>query len=160
MTQRVRTLLVIRPTVLTLWVIFLLNFCHTNGLVSSFKKWLRRCISSFSQDEIKELVQKMSTKMTTKILDLKKLSFWLSRHLKELLSRIRIAIEGGGGKSLLWIEKVRVKDKTYIWVSVWWKTKNQSWEIYTSRIHWVARGTGTPKECVYYESRKRELKRR
>ena len=25
---------------------------------------------------------------------------------------------------LLWIEKVRDKDKTYIWVSVWWKTKN------------------------------------
>ena len=25
---------------------------------------------------------------------------------------------------LLWIDKVRAKDKTYIWVSVWWKTKN------------------------------------
>jgi hypothetical protein len=25
---------------------------------------------------------------------------------------------------LLWIKKERVKDKTYIWVSVWWKTKN------------------------------------
>ncbi len=34
----------------------------------------------------------------------------------------------------------------YIWVSVWWKTKNEIWEIYTSRIHWVARGTGTPKD--------------
>ena len=26
--------------------------------------------------------------------------------------------------SLLWIDKVRVKDKTYLGVSVWWKTKN------------------------------------
>jgi hypothetical protein len=26
---------------------------------------------------------------------------------------------------LLWIKKARVKDKTYIWVSVWWKTKNE-----------------------------------
>jgi len=25
---------------------------------------------------------------------------------------------------LLWIDKVRAKDKTYIWVSVWWKTTN------------------------------------
>ena len=25
---------------------------------------------------------------------------------------------------LLWIDKTRAKDKTYIWVSVWWKTKN------------------------------------
>ena len=25
---------------------------------------------------------------------------------------------------LLWIEKTRDKDKTYIWVSVWWKTTN------------------------------------
>ncbi len=33
------------------------------------------------------------------------------------------------------------KDKTYIWVSVWWKTK-----IYTTHIHWVTRGTGTPKD--------------
>ncbi len=24
---------------------------------------------------------------------------------------------------LLWIEKAKVKDKTYIWVSVWWKTQ-------------------------------------
>ncbi len=25
---------------------------------------------------------------------------------------------------LLWIDKTRAKDKTYIWVSVWWKTTN------------------------------------
>jgi hypothetical protein len=25
---------------------------------------------------------------------------------------------------LLWVDKARAKDKTYIWVSVWWKTKN------------------------------------
>jgi hypothetical protein len=25
---------------------------------------------------------------------------------------------------LLWIDTARVKDKTYIWVSVWWKTEN------------------------------------
>ncbi len=25
---------------------------------------------------------------------------------------------------LLWIKKARTKDKPYIWVSVWWKTKN------------------------------------
>ncbi len=47
---------------------------------------------------------------------------------------------------LLWIKKARDKDKTYIWVSVWWKTKNEIWKIYTSHIHWVARGTGTPKD--------------
>ncbi len=88
---------------------------------------------------------------------------------------------------LLWIKKVRVVDKTYIWVSVWWKTKNEIWEIYTPRIHWVVRGTGTPKDrdevkrrdvwqcdgwvwvlevigtpsimsVVYYKSSKRDLK--
>ncbi len=47
---------------------------------------------------------------------------------------------------LLWIKKVRTKDKTYIWVSVWWKTKNQIWEIYTPYIHCVDRETGTPKD--------------
>jgi hypothetical protein len=33
---------------------------------------------------------------------------------------------------LSWIKKSRTKDKTYIW--------------YTSRIHWLTRGTGTPKD--------------
>jgi len=33
-----------------------------------------------------------------------------------------------------------------IWVSVWWKTKNQNWGIYTSHIHWFPRGIGTPKD--------------
>jgi hypothetical protein len=32
---------------------------------------------------------------------------------------------------------VRVKDKTYFWMSVWWKTKNSSWGIYMSHIHCV-----------------------
>ena len=40
---------------------------------------------------------------------------------------------------LLWIEKVRAKDKTYEWRSVWWETKNYSWGIYMTHIHWVAR---------------------
>jgi hypothetical protein len=31
---------------------------------------------------------------------------------------------------LLWIDEVKAKDKTYIWVSVWWKTKNYNWGIY------------------------------
>ncbi len=54
----------------------------------------------------------------------------------------------GGTKNccLLLIDKVRAKDKTYIWVSVRWKTKNKIWGIYTTRIHWVDRGTGTPKD--------------
>jgi hypothetical protein len=30
----------------------------------------------------------------------------------------------------------RIKKKTYIWVSVWWKTKTYNLRIYTSRIHW------------------------
>ncbi len=46
---------------------------------------------------------------------------------------------------LIWIKKARAKDKTYIWVSVRWKSKNEIWEIYTPHIHWVDRGTGTPK---------------
>jgi len=52
---------------------------------------------------------------------------------------------------------VRVKNKIYIWVSVWWKTKNESWGIYTTRIHWVDRGTGTPKDRV--EVNRREEKK-
>jgi hypothetical protein len=46
----------------------------------------------------------------------------------------------------LWINKEWSKDKTYIWVSVRWKTKKKSWGIYTSHLHWVDRGTGTPKD--------------
>jgi hypothetical protein len=30
--------------------------------------------------------------------------------------------------------------------AVWWKTKNLRWGMYTPRIHWVTRGTGTPKD--------------
>jgi hypothetical protein len=48
------------------------------------------------------------------------------------LSRVRYSC-------LLIIDKTRATDKTYIWVSVWWKTKNWSWGIYTPRIHWVGR---------------------
>jgi hypothetical protein len=47
---------------------------------------------------------------------------------------------------LLWINEARVEDKTFIWESVWWKTKNWSWGIYTSHIHWVDQGTGTLKD--------------
>jgi hypothetical protein len=47
------------------------------------------------------------------------------------------------------IKKSRTKDKTYIWVSVWWKTKNEIWEIYKPRIHWVDQGTGTPTDKCY-----------
>ncbi len=49
---------------------------------------------------------------------------------------------------LLWINKTRVTEKTYIWVSVWWKTQNQKGEIYTPLRHWVGRGTGTPKDNI------------
>jgi hypothetical protein len=47
---------------------------------------------------------------------------------------------------LLWIKKTRDTEKTYIWVSVWWKTKNYEEGIYTSLRNWVGRGTGTPKD--------------
>jgi hypothetical protein len=40
-------------------------------------------------------------------------------------------------KRLLWIDKARTK--TDIWLSVLWKTKNQSWRFYTPHIHWVPR---------------------
>ena len=42
-------------------------------------------------------------------------------------------------QNLLLIDKARVKDKTYKWMSVRWKTKNERWGFYTSRIHWVVR---------------------
>ncbi len=47
---------------------------------------------------------------------------------------------------LLLIDKGKSKVKTYIWVSVRWKTKTWRWGIYMSQIHWVDRGTGTPKD--------------
>ncbi len=40
------------------------------------------------------------------------------------------------------IDKTRAKDKTYIWMSVRWKTRNERWWIYMSHIHWVGRDTG------------------
>ena len=33
-----------------------------------------------------------------------------------------------------------------MWVSVQWKTTGLNWWIYTSHIHWVTWGTGTPKD--------------
>ncbi len=33
-----------------------------------------------------------------------------------------------------------------MWVSVLWKTTTKYYEIYTSHIHWVGLGTGTPKD--------------
>ncbi len=45
---------------------------------------------------------------------------------------------------LLWIDEAKGKDKTFIWVSVYWQTTN--YEIYAPRTHWVGRGTGTPKD--------------
>jgi hypothetical protein len=80
---------------------------------------------------------------------------------------------------LLWSDKARGKEKTYVWVSVWWKTKRSRWGIYTSRIHWVicclllSDKTRAKKTYVHiytsicvkfskvcYESRKWELQRR
>jgi hypothetical protein len=52
----------------------------------------------------------------------------------------------GSSDCLLWIDKARVKDKRYIWVSVWWKTTNKNKGIYAPPIHWVGLGTGTPKD--------------
>ncbi len=47
---------------------------------------------------------------------------------------------------LLWMDDVRSTDKTYVWMSVWWKTKYYSWGICTSHTHWIGRGTGTHKD--------------
>jgi len=44
-----------------------------------------------------------------------------------------------GEGCLLWIDKARAKHKTYIWVSVLWKTNNWSWRMYTPRMHCVVR---------------------
>ncbi len=38
---------------------------------------------------------------------------------------------------LLWIKKTRVKDKTYIWGSVRWKTQKLKMRNLTPHIHWV-----------------------
>jgi hypothetical protein len=88
--------------------------------------------------------------------------FWLERIEMETCSwdvkrKPRGGSETGHGRSaqpellklqncLLWNDKARAKDKTYSRMSVWWKTKNWSWEIYKPLRHWVARGTGTPKD--------------
>jgi hypothetical protein len=49
-------------------------------------------------------------------------------------------------RCLLLIDKARTKDNTYLWLSVRWNTKTSRWGIYTPHIHWVGRGTGTPKD--------------
>ncbi len=54
---------------------------------------------------------------------------------------------------LLWRDKARAEENTYMWVLVCWKTKSRRWGIYTFRIHWVARGTGTPKDRDDVKSR-------
>ncbi len=51
-----------------------------------------------------------------------------------------------GNYYLLLIGKARGQEKTYVRVSVWWKTKSEIWGIYTSHIHWVTWGTGTPND--------------
>ena len=51
------------------------------------------------------------------------------------------------GKMFVYYESLKREIKTKpIWISVWWKTKNYSWGIYTPRMHSVGRGTGTPKD--------------
>ncbi len=40
------------------------------------------------------------------------------------VTRFFIMVIGSKWDCLLWIDKTRSKDKTYIWVSVWWKTTN------------------------------------
>ncbi len=47
---------------------------------------------------------------------------------------------------LLLIDQSRAKEKTYICVLVWWKTESQNRGSYKPHIHWVTRGTGTPKD--------------
>jgi hypothetical protein len=82
---------------------------------------------------------------------------------------------------LLWIDEVRAKDKTYIWVSVWWftderlktKTTEESTHLtYTElfgKLEHLKIETMLIDECwwvwwvsivVYYESMKREAKTR
>ena len=79
----------------------------------------------------------------------------------------------------LWINKVRGKEKTYIWVSVWWKTKNFElfiiksikWELKTRPIYECRSDERLKTKAeestrlaytnklfvVYYESMKRKL---
>ncbi len=59
---------------------------------------------------------------------------------------LQIFVSFRSSSCLLLIDKARDTDKTYIWVSGWWKTINERWGIYAPHIHWVARGTGTPKD--------------
>ncbi len=61
-------------------------------------------------------------------------SFWhmvsrgLSRGLTIFSNHLHLyqltSLQGPCYCCLLWIVKVRTKDKTYIWISVWWKTTN------------------------------------
>ncbi len=56
-----------------------------------------------------------------------------------------LVLRSGGKKCLLWNEKERTKQKTYTWMSVWWKTKIYKWRIYMSNIRWVPWGTCWPR---------------
>jgi len=71
-------------------------------------------------------------------------SFWIPDS-SSVRVRVRLSIHllsptswTGRFSCLLWIEKVRVKDKTYEWGSVRWEYKSWSWGIYMPHIHWVA----------------------
>jgi hypothetical protein len=48
---------------------------------------------------------------------------------------------------LLWIKKGRGKDKTYIWVSVWWKTETKSEK--STRLEYVLEVIGAPSILKY-----------
>ena len=72
--------------------------------------------------------------------------YWLLFFLSFLPTLSITHTQECGNYYLLLITKMRAKEKTYVRVSVWWKTKSESWGIYTSHIHWVTRGTGTPND--------------
>ena len=59
-------------------------------------------------------------------------------------------------KNVVYYESIKRELKTkLIWVSVWWKTNNWSWRIYTTRIHCVIRQNKleTPKEKDEFNKR-------
>ncbi len=80
------------------------------------------------------------------------LSVWLSKGLiiKSEISTIKSINTQKKLDSEPWsvyYESIKRKLKIRcIWVSVWWKTKNKNYGSYTPLIHWVGRGTGTPKD--------------
>ena len=66
------------------------------------------------------------------------------------------------GSFLLWIDKTRGKDRTYIWVSVWWKTsiKFIICYVYVGFICLLLIDKSRVKDKTYYESMNRELNKR